>query len=82
MITPADQMAAPSKAWTAFYRSKTGVLDSNTIRGMDVCVPLFCVYVILCVGSGLATGWYPIQGVLPTVYKIKKQIKRPGSKGL
>jgi hypothetical protein len=24
--------------------------------GMDVCVRLFCVCVVLCVGSGLATG--------------------------
>jgi hypothetical protein len=35
---------------------------------MDVCVCLFCVCVDLCVGSGLATGWSPIQGVLPTMY--------------
>jgi hypothetical protein len=27
---------------------------------------------ILCVGSGLASGWSPVQGVLPTVYRIKK----------
>jgi hypothetical protein len=32
------------------------------------CLCLFCV----CIGSGLATGWSPIQGVLPTVYKNKK----------
>jgi hypothetical protein len=25
-------------------------------RGMDVCVRLFCVCVVLCVGNGLATG--------------------------
>jgi hypothetical protein len=25
-------------------------------EGMDVCVCLFCVCVVLCVGSGLATG--------------------------
>jgi hypothetical protein len=32
-----------------------------------------CVYsVVLCVGSGLATGWSPILGILPTVYRIKK----------
>jgi hypothetical protein len=27
---------------------------------------------VLCVGSGLATGSSPVQGVLPTVYRIKK----------
>jgi hypothetical protein len=32
-----------------------------------------CVfYAVVCIGSGLATGWSPVQGVLPTVYKIKK----------
>jgi hypothetical protein len=29
---------------------------------MSVCV--FCVCVVLCVGSGFATGWSPIRGVL------------------
>jgi hypothetical protein len=29
---------------------------SNPIPGMDVCVLLFCVRVVLCVGSGLATA--------------------------
>jgi hypothetical protein len=42
-------------------------------------VRLFCVYVVLCVGSGLATGWSLAQGVLPTVYRIKKLKKRPRS---
>jgi hypothetical protein len=27
-----------------------------SVGGMDVCVRLFCVCVVLCVGSGLATG--------------------------
>jgi hypothetical protein len=39
---------------------------------MDVCVRLFCVCVVLCVGSGLATGCSPVQGILPTVYRITK----------
>jgi hypothetical protein len=39
---------------------------------MDCCVRLFCVYVVLCVGSGLATGWSPVQGVLLSTYRIKK----------
>jgi hypothetical protein len=36
---------------------------------MDVCV--VCVYsvCVLCVGRGLATGWTPIQGILPTDWK-------------
>jgi hypothetical protein len=43
---------------------------------------LFCVCVILCVGSGLVTGWSLFQGVLPPVYRITKLKKQPRSKGL
>jgi hypothetical protein len=46
---------------------------------MDICARLFCICVVLCVGSGLAAGLSPVQGVLPTVYKIKKLKKRPRS---
>jgi hypothetical protein len=46
-------------------------------------VPLFCVCVVLCVGRGFSTGWSPVQGVLPTVYWIKKLKKWPRpNKGL
>jgi hypothetical protein len=54
-----------SKAYTVFARSNTGVLRSNTTQGMDVCVRLFCVCVVLCVGRHLAMGSSPVQGVLP-----------------
>jgi hypothetical protein len=40
-------------------------------------VRLFCVCVVLCVGSDLETGWSPVQGVISTVYKIKKLKKLP-----
>jgi hypothetical protein len=63
-------VATLSKAWTVFVRSNTGVVCSNPTRGMDVYLHLFCVYVVLC--SRLATGWSPVQGVLPTMHKIKK----------
>jgi hypothetical protein len=33
----------------------------------SVCVHLCCVCVVLCIGSGLATGWSLVQGVLPPV---------------
>jgi hypothetical protein len=72
-------VAAPSKAWTVFAPSISGIVGSNSTQGMDVCVRLFCVCVVLCVGSGLATGWSPVQGVFPTVYRIKKLKKRPSS---
>jgi hypothetical protein len=42
---------------------------SNPSRGMHIWLRLF-YFALLCVGSCLATGWSPIQGVLPTVYKI------------
>jgi hypothetical protein len=54
-------------------------MDSNTTQAMDVCVRLFYICVLLCVGSGPATGLSPVQGVLPTVYRIKKLKKRPRS---
>jgi hypothetical protein len=68
-----------SKAWNFFARSNTGIVGSNPTQDMDVCVRLFCVSVALCVGSGPATGWSPVQGVLPTMYRIKKLKKRPRS---
>jgi hypothetical protein len=77
-----DAVAARSKAWTVFARSNTGIVGSNRTPGIHVCVLLFCVCVILCVGSGLATGWSPVQEVLPTVYRITKLKKGPRSKGL
>jgi hypothetical protein len=46
-------VAARSKA---FSRSNTGIVSSNHTRCMDVCVRLFYVCVVLCVGSVLATG--------------------------
>jgi hypothetical protein len=42
---------------------------------MDVCLRLFCVCAVLCVGSGLATDWSPYQGILPTMYRFEKQKK-------
>jgi hypothetical protein len=48
---------------------------------MSMCVYSVCA--VLCAGSGRATGWSPVQGVLPTVYKIKKLKQRSKSnKGL
>jgi hypothetical protein len=37
-----------------FARLNTGIVGSNPARGMDVCV--YSVFVLSCVGSGLATG--------------------------
>jgi hypothetical protein len=64
-------LAARSEAWTVFARSNAGIVGSNPTQGMDVCVYVYSVFVILPVGSGLATGWMPVQGVLPTVYRLR-----------
>jgi hypothetical protein len=68
-----------SRAWTVFARLNIGIVGSNPTWSMDVFVRLFCVYVILCVGSGLAMGWSSVQGILPTVYRIMKLKNRPRS---
>jgi hypothetical protein len=70
-------VAAPSKAWIFLARSNAVIVGSKPTQGMDVCVRLFCVCVVLCVGSGLATSWSPVQGDIPTVYRIKKLKNRP-----
>jgi hypothetical protein len=42
---------------------------------------VLCAFILClccsCVGRGLATGWSPVQGVLPIVYRIKKLKKCP-----
>jgi hypothetical protein len=60
-------VAALSKGRTVLARSKTGVIGSNPIQEMDVCVRLFCV----CVGNVLATGCSTVQGVLPIVLGLR-----------
>jgi hypothetical protein len=49
-------LAAQSKARTVFTRFNTKIVGSNPAGGMDVCVRLLGVCVVLCVGSGLVTG--------------------------
>jgi hypothetical protein len=60
-------VAAHSKAWTVFARSNSEIVCSSPSQGMDVCLPLLCV----CVGSGLATGWSRVQGLLLTVLRLR-----------
>jgi hypothetical protein len=42
-----------------------------------VCMRLFCVYVVLCLGRGLAASRSPVQGVLPSVNMIMKVRNQP-----
>jgi hypothetical protein len=39
-----------------FPLSKIGTVSSNTAQNMAVCVRLFCVCVVLCVGNCLTTA--------------------------
>jgi hypothetical protein len=66
-ITKPITVATRSKVWTVFSRSNTRVVGSNPFRGMDVCPRFSYVCVVLRVGSGLATGWSPVQVVLGSV---------------
>jgi hypothetical protein len=62
IIVFADHSGPPSKAWIVFARSNARIVGSNPNRGMDV-----CVYSVFVLGTGLATGWWLVQGVLPKV---------------
>jgi hypothetical protein len=72
-------VAAPFKAWTVFALSNAVIVGSNPTQGIDACVLLFRVCVILCAGSDLATGWSSVQVALPTVYRIKNLKSGQGS---
>jgi hypothetical protein len=48
-------VAARSKVWTVLAHSNTGIVGSNHTRGLDICVHLFYVFVVFCLGSGLVT---------------------------
>jgi hypothetical protein len=58
-----------SRTWTVLTRLDTGIICSNPTRGMDlyVYVYVYSMFVLSCVGRGLAMSWSLVQGVLPTV---------------
>jgi hypothetical protein len=51
--------AGRAKSRTVFYRSNTVIVGSKPSRDMDVC-PRFSVFMLSCVGTGLASGWSPV----------------------
>jgi hypothetical protein len=61
---------AGSNIWTVFARSNAGIVGSNFTQGLDNRVHLFCVCAVQFVDIGFTTGWSPVKGVLPTVYKL------------
>jgi hypothetical protein len=54
-------VAVLSKARTVFSSPNAGIVGSNPTQGMDICLRLFCVYVVLYAGSDLATVWSPVK---------------------
>jgi hypothetical protein len=44
-------VAARSKAWFVFARLNSGIVDSNSTRGMDVCVCVYSVFMLSCVAA-------------------------------
>jgi hypothetical protein len=55
-LTVLDNMQFNEVKQITVARSNSQIVGSNPTGGMDVCVCLFCVYAVLCVGSGLARG--------------------------
>jgi hypothetical protein len=62
------------KTWQRVLRHEqslnAGIVGSNPTQDIDVCI--YSVFILSFVGSVPATGLFPVQGVLPTVYRIKK----------
>jgi hypothetical protein len=62
-------VAERSKVCTVFARSEDGIVGSIPYKAwmFGMCMCLFCVCVVLCLGRGLATSRSPVRGVLPSV---------------
>jgi hypothetical protein len=56
--------------------SHDGVVGSNRTRGIDVCVRLFYICVVLCVGSDLARAQQ--RAVKPLIIIIRSKVCPPG----
>jgi hypothetical protein len=74
---PPVTVAERSKACTVFARSEAVIVGSNLTQGMNVwyVYAFFCVCVVLCLDSGLATSQSLVQGVLPSVKLLKNKRK-------
>jgi hypothetical protein len=46
----ADHSDRAVRAWIVVAHSKADIMGSNPIRGINVCVCMFCVCVVMCVG--------------------------------
>jgi hypothetical protein len=91
-LPPLPPMSSWYSAWLFRYRDKFTCRSqwprglrresSSPTRTLGSWVRIHSRHGCLCVGSGTLTGWSPVQGVLLTVYRIKKLKKRPRSEGL
>jgi hypothetical protein len=63
-------VAPRSKASNVLARSTLGTWIWIPLEAW-ICVGVYCVFMLSCVGSGLATGWSPVQWLLPTIYRIQ-----------
>jgi hypothetical protein len=62
-------LAEWSKAWTVLARLDAEIVGWNPTPGMDiyVYVYVYSMFVLSCIGRGLAMSWSLVQGVLPTL---------------
>jgi hypothetical protein len=56
VVTDADHSGRAVESMNRLLPVEHWIVGSNPTRDIDVCVRLFYVCVIQCVGSGLATG--------------------------
>jgi hypothetical protein len=61
-------MTERSKARNVFVHWTLGLRVRIPLR--HACMSAIFLFVLSCAGNGIATGWSPVQRVLPTVYKI------------
>jgi hypothetical protein len=60
---------------TVLARLDAGIVGSNPTRGMDVYVYVYSLFVLSCVGRGLAMSWSLVQRVLSTVLDKETEVK-------
>jgi hypothetical protein len=76
-----NAVVALSKVRTAFAFSNTGVVGSNPTLGMDVCMRLLCLCIVLCVGSGLAMAVPPSKESYRLCIGLRNRKDGQGPKG-
>jgi hypothetical protein len=64
--------AARSKTWTVSVAQTLDRRFESHLRYGCLCDLIICLCCPVCAGKGLAIGWSPVHGDLPTAYKVKK----------